>query len=183
MKKFFILAMLISSTAFAGGFGGVEYGYRDGVNGGSDNQAVKVTVGTELNKTFKADISMRQKMDTAENLNDTRLEAGLTGTVPVGAGLSLYTRGAAGQKYKTNDNYAYYSVEPGIKYQVTDALGVKLGWRYRDAMDAAKTDQSRSWRVGAEYLLTKNYAVAVGYDQVRGDSAYNAVTTALNFKF
>lgn len=183
MKKFLILAMLISSTAFAGGFGGVEYGYRDGVNGAADNQAVKVTVGTDLNKTFKADISMRQKLDTAENLNDTRLEAGLTGTVPVAAGLSLYTRGAAGQKFKTADNYAYYSVEPGIKYQVTDTLGVKLGWRYRDAFDAAKADQSRSWRVGADYALTKNYAVAVGYDQVRGDSNYNAVTTALNFKF
>lgn len=183
MKKFLVLAMLISGTAFAGGFGGVEYGYRDGVNGAADNQAVKVTLGTDINNTFKADVSLRQKMDTAENLGDTRLESGLTATAPEAGGLRLYARAAVGQKYKTDENYTYYSIEPGVKYKVVDALILKAGWRYRDAVNAANADQTHSWRIGADYALTKQYSVAVGYDRVRGDSKYNAFTTALNFKF
>jgi len=62
-------------------------------------------------------------------------------------------------------------------------LTVKAGWRHRDALDNANADQTRSWRLGADYALTKNYSVAVGYDRVRGDSNYNAVNTSLNFKF
>jgi len=183
MKKFLILSMLISGAAQAGGFGGIEYGHRNGVDGAADNQSVKLTVGTDLNSMFKADVSLRQKMDTAENLSDTRLESGLTATVPVVGNLSFYTRGAAGQKFKTTENYTYYSIEPGVKYQLANALTVKAGWRHRDALDNANADQTRSWRLGADYALTKNYSVAVGYDRVRGDSNYNAVNTSLNFKF
>jgi predicted porin len=175
--------MLISSTAFAGGFGGVEYGARDGINGGADARAVKVTVGTSLNNNTKIDFSMRQKTDTDNNLSDTRAEAGLTLSAPLVQGLSVYGRVAGGQKFKTSADHAYYSIEPGVKYQLLDQLSIKAGWRYRDAFDNTNADQSRSLRLGAEYALTKNYAVAVGYDRVRGDSEYNAFTTALNFKF
>ena len=183
MKKFFILAMLISGTAFAGGFGGVEYGMRDGVNGAADARATKVTVGTNLNDSTKIDFSLRQKTDTDNNLSDTRAEVGLTLSTPLFSGLSAYGRVAAGEKFKTSSDYGYYSVEPGIKYAVNNVLSVKAGWRYRDAFDSVNADQTRTWRVGAEYALTKNYAVALGWDRVRGDSEYNAINTALNFKF
>jgi predicted porin len=183
MKKVLVLAMLISSTAFAGGFGGVEYGVRDGVNGDADARSIKVTVGTDLGSNTKLDLSLRQKTDTDYNLKDTRAEVGLTFAAPLFSGLSTYARVAAGEKFKTSTDYSYYSVEPGVKYKVTDALSVKAAWRYRDAFDTANADQTRTWRVGAEYALTKNYSVALGYDRVRGDSEYNAVNTALNFKF
>jgi opacity protein-like surface antigen len=185
MKKLFALAMLaLSGAAFAGGFGAVEYSSRDGVDGTADARATKVTMGTDLNQTFKADFSLRQKTNTDNDLSDTRLEAGLTGTMPVGAtGFSVYGRGAVGEKFKTATNYTYYSVEPGIKYAVTPALSVKAGYRYRAAMDSANADTTRTYRLGAEYALTKNYFVGLGYDQVRGDSDYNATNISVGFKF
>jgi opacity protein-like surface antigen len=184
MKKFIVLAILaMSGTAFAGGFGAVEYSSRDGVDGTADARATKVTMGTDLNQTFKADFSLRQKTDTDNDLSDTRLEGGLTGTVPVATGLSAYGRLGVGEKFKSSTNYSYYSVEPGVKYAVTPELSVKLGYRYRAAMDSVNADTTRAWRIGAEYALTKNYFVGLGYDQVRGDSNYNATNISVGFKF
>jgi opacity protein-like surface antigen len=140
-------------------------------------------MGTDLNKTFKADFSLRQKTDTDNDLSDNRLEAGLTGTVPVIGGLSAYTRAGVGEKFKSSTNYTYYSVEPGVRYAVTPSLSVKAGYRYRAAVDSANADTTRAWRMGAEYALTKNYFVGVGYDRVRGDSDYNAINASVGFKF
>lgn len=185
MKKFIAMATLLAaSTAFAGGFGSVEYSGRDGVDSTSDSRATKVTMGTDINQMLKADFSLRQKTNTDNDLSDTRFEAGLTATQPVGGtGLSLYGRGAIGEKFKTSSNYTYYSVEPGVKYSVTPSLSVKAGWRYRAATDSANADTTRTWRIGTEYALTKNYFVGLGYDRVRGDSDYNATNVSVGFKF
>lgn len=184
MKKYLVMAVFMAaSSAFAGGFGGIEYSSRDGVEGTADARATKVTMGTDLNQTFKADFSLRQKTNTDNDLGDTRLEAGLTGAAPVAGSLSAYTRVGVGEKFKTSTNYTYYSVEPGVKYAVTPDLSVKLGYRYRAAADSVNADTTRAWRSGVEYALSKNYTVGLGYDQVRGDSNYNATNITVGFKF
>ena len=185
MKKFIAMATLLAAgTAFAGGFGSVEYSDRDGVDSTADARATKVTMGTDINEMLKVDFSLRQKTDPSNNLSDTRFEGGLTATQPVGTtGLSVYGRGAVGEKFKTSTNYTYYSVEPGVKYAVTPSLSVKAGWRYRAATDSVNADTTRTWRVGAEYALSKNYFVGLGYDRVRGDSDYNATNVSVGFKF
>ena len=184
MKNYFLLAtLLVASSAFAGGFGSVEYSSRDGVESTSDARATKVTMGTDLNKIFKADFSLRQKTDTDNDLSDTRLEGGLTGTVPVVGSLSAYGRVGLGEKFKSSSNYTYYSVEPGVRYAVTPSLSVKGGYRYRTAIDSVNADTTNTWRVGVEYALTKNYFLGVGYDRVRGDSDYNAANISVGFKF
>ena len=120
MKKLIVTAMfLAASTAFAQGFGGVEYSSRDGVDGTADSSAIKLTVGKKVNDTWSVDLSSRLKKEDNSNTNDTRLEAGVTASTSVGNGFSVYTRGAIGEKYKSSDNYAYYSIEPGVKYAVT----------------------------------------------------------------
>lgn len=184
MKKLIAMALFLAAgTAFAGGFGSVEYSSRDGVDGTADARATKVTMGTDINQMFKADFSLRQKTNTDNDLSDTRLEAGLTGTVPVAGSLSAYGRVAVGEKFKTSTNYTYYSVEPGIKFAVTPDLSVKAGYRYRAATDSVNADTTRAYRLGAEYALTKNYFVGLGYDRVRGDSDYNATNITVGFKF
>ena len=184
MRKFVILASLLaSSIAFAGGFGSVEYSSRDGVNGTADSSATKVTIGTDIASNVKLDVSLRQKTTQSTGLlSDNRLEGGLTVSQPVGP-VTAYVRGAMGQKYSTTGDFSYYSVEPGIKYQVYDLLTVKAGYRYRDAFTASNGDQTNTWRLGAEYMLGKNYVAGIGYDRVRGDSQYNAINASIGFKF
>lgn len=184
MKKLFALAILaLSGAAFAGGFGSVEYQGRDGVNGAADARATKVTVGTDLTDSVKVDFSIHQKTDDASTLSDNRVEGGVTYTAPIAGNLSGYGRVGFGQKFSTGADYSYYSVEPGVKYALTPALSVKAGYRYRDAVSNANGDQTRAVRLGAEYALTKNYFVGVGYDRVRGDSEYNSYNASVGFKF
>lgn len=184
MKKFIaMVGLLAATTAFAGGFGSVEYQGRDGVNGTADARATKVTVGTDITSNVKVDFSIRQKTNDDNQLSDNRVEGGLTYTTPVAGNLSAYSRVGLGQKFKTTGDYTYYSVEPGVKYAVSNALSIKAGWRFRDAVDSVNADQTRAWRLGAEYALSKNYFVGVGYDRVRGDSDYNSYNATVGFKF
>jgi opacity protein-like surface antigen len=184
MLKFILLAALLASgVTFAGGFSAVEYSNRDGVNGNSDATAIKLTVGTSITDNLAADVSLRQKQDSSDKLKDNRLEGGLTFSAPSTLGLTPYLRTAVGEKYTTSTNYTYYSVEPGVKYAVTDSLSVKAGYRYRNAFSDTNADQTRAWRVGAEYALNKTYSLGLGYDQVRGDSEYNAINASVRMKF
>lgn len=184
MKKLIVTAMfLAASTAFAQGFGSVEYSSRDGVDGTADSSAIKLTVGKKVNDTWSVDLSSRLKKEDNSNTNDTRLEAGVTASAPVGNGFSVYTRGAIGEKYKSSDNYAYYSIEPGVKYAVTPQLTAKVGYRFRDTFTDSKADQTNTYRLGAEYALSKSYTLGLGYDRVRGDSDYNAINATVGFKF
>lgn len=185
MKKLIVTAMLLAAgTAFAQGFGSVEYGSRDGVNGNADANSVKVTIGKKFTENITGDLSSRfaKEEGTASN-NSTRLEAGVTGSYAVGDGFTVYTRGAVGEKFTSTDNFSYYSVEPGVKYAVTPVLSVKAGYRYRDAFSNSNGDQTRTVRLGAEYAMSKSYSLGLGYDRVRGDSDYNAVLASVNFKF
>jgi opacity protein-like surface antigen len=187
MKKLIVLAgflaAMTASTAFAQGFGSVEYGNRSGVDGDASSQSVKVTLGKQLNDNVAVDVSSRFAKDDNVTTNTTRLEAGVTGTMPVGNGFSVYTRGAVGENFTSADNWSYYSVEPGVKYAVSNALTVRAGYRYRDAFSSADTDLTRTVRLGADYALNKTYTVGLGYDRQRGDSEFNAIRVNLGVKF
>lgn len=185
MKKLVLLAaMLATTSAFAQGFGSIEYGSRDGVNGNPDSNAVKITLGSKINDNVSVDLSSRfAKQDGTSSNNTTRLEAGVTGTMPVASGFSVYTRGAVGERFTSTGNDSYYAIEPGVKYAINPALTAKVGYRYRDAFNSANNDLTRTWRFGAEYSLNKTYSVGLGYDRVRVDSEFNAITVNAGMKF
>jgi hypothetical protein len=185
MKKLIAMALFLAAgTAFAQGFGAVEYSSRDGVDGTADSNAVKVTIGKQFTESVSGDLSSRfAKEDGTNSNNSTRLEAGVTGTYQLGSGFKFYTRGAVGERYSPSDNFAYYSVEPGVRYSVNNALTVKAGYRFRDAFTSSNNDLTRTYRLGAEYALNKSYSLGVGYDRVRGDSDFNAVNATVGFKF
>jgi len=185
MKKLVLLAALLATTSvFAQGFGSVEYSSREGVDGNPNSDAVKITLGNKINDNLSVDLSSRfAKQDGTTSNNSTRLEAGVTGTVPLSAGFSIYTRGAVGERYTSTDNNSYYSIEPGVKYAVTPKLTTKVGYRYRDAFTSGNDDLTRTWRLGAEYALNKKYSVGLGYDRARGDSNFNAINVIAGMKF
>ena len=74
-------------------------------------------------------------------------------------------------------NFTYYSVEPGVKaaFQYFPGLTARVGYRFRDAVDSANNDTTRTWRAGLDYALTKKDTIGLGYDSVRGDSNQNIV--------
>jgi len=173
MKKVFVTAALAAATALANAASvTVEGQMQKGDHGARDSNNYALSVKESLNKTFAVDVGFTAyQQDGTKALSD-RLEAGVTGTMPVGP-VNLYTRAALGEKFSNGANFGYYSVEPGVTYTMFDKLTARVGYRFRNGFgDNGNFDTTHTARAGLSYAVTKNDTVGVRYDQVRGDS-YN----------
>jgi hypothetical protein len=177
MKKIFaILAMITSGSVFAAS-ATIEYQNLNGVqNTPADQQRISLSVKEAINSNFTGDVNFSNTWNntsTSDALNSTRLEGGLTGTVPVYSSLRGYTRVAVGQKFTTTTNFTYYSVEPGVSLPLGAGFTANAGYRFRNAFDTGNNDTTRTWRTLVNYEINKGNSVGVGYDSQRGDSNQN----------
>jgi hypothetical protein len=184
MKKF-ALATILTMAAFGATAASVtaEYQNADGINGSASQQGYNMSVKGNVSRGVDADAGIRTNTnDSTGGISSTRLEAGLTGTASLAPSLpfAVYTRVASGQKFTTTTNFTYYSVEPGVAVPFGNSgLTARVGWRYRNAYDTANADETKTWRAGLSYAVTKQDTVGVRYDRVRGDSNQNVV--AVNY--
>jgi hypothetical protein len=143
---------------------------------GSTNYALSVK--ESINSIFAADLGATNYQQDNTKALSTRLETGITASIPMGP-IGLYARTAIGEKYNNTKNFAYYSIEPGVTYTLGKAT-VKVGYRYRDAVNEVNLDKTRTGRIGVSYALTNKDTIGVRYDKVTGDSwnhSYNLAYT------
>lgn len=188
MKKLVLaLTLAFASVAQAESFIHGQYTFRDtiaGQAGEPNRQGVNLTVGNHYGNGITLDGGIQVREQNGSNGTETtRLEAGASYLVPVYGDLSFYTRGALGYKQTSGDNWTYYSVEPGIKYQVAQPLSVRLAYRYRDSFSDSQFDKSNTVRLGAEYALNKTSALTLGVDRSYGDSEFLGVNVGYAVKF
>jgi predicted porin len=186
MKKIFIAAAICAafvSTANAGSYT-VDLQKQDVVDSANDKFQVGLTVRENINKNFVADFQVQTS--TTENTNKLggRAELGLTGSTSFGK-FTPYTKVAIGEKFTDKGHFATWSVEPGVRYALTDNLTASVGYRYRQAFDVTPThnDTTETTRVGLSYKINKETSVRVRYDQVRGDANQNNVTVGITRSF
>lgn len=193
MKKF-LLAVILATTAFtaqaaeeAKNFVHGQYTFRDTIAGQSDNpnrQGVNLTVGRNIGYGITLDANSQFRNENGKNGADTtRLETGATYQLPLTQDISFYTRGAVGYKLTDADDFTYYSVEPGVKFQLTQPLNVRVGYRYRDAFNDNILDKTNTVRVGAEYAFTNTQSATLGFDRAYGDSEFFGVNIGYAVKF
>ena len=192
MKKT-LIALALLTTAVAAqaadpkNFVHGQYTFRDTIAGQSDNpnrQGINLTVGRNIGYGITLDANSQFRNENGKNGADTtRLETGATLQLPVTKDIAFYTRGAIGYKLTDNDDFTYYAVEPGVKLQVTDALNVRAGYRYRTAFNDAIDDKTNTVRVGAEYAFTKTQSATLGFDRAYGDSEFFGVNIGYAVKF
>lgn len=170
MKK---LALTLALTAFAGlvSAGSVTLEGQDqlGDKGAKNSTNYQVSVKESINNTFAGDVRFINYQQHQTEALSTDLEAGVTGTYPVGSA-GIYARVALGERYTNTGNFAYYSIEPGVTYTLGKATA-KVGYRYRTAMvdPNVYNNTTDTVRVGLSYALTKKDTVGVRYDRMRGD--------------
>jgi len=170
MKKIALAVLLaLSSSAFAGSIT-LEGQDQLGDKGAKNSVNYQLSVKEPINKMFAADVSFTNYQQHQTEALSTRLETGITGSIPVGP-VGVYTRVAVGEKYNNTGNFAYYSVEPGVTYTM-GKLTAKAGYRYRTAMvnPNVSNDTTDTSRFGLSYALTKKDAVGLRFDRVIGDS-------------
>lgn len=179
------LFMVSISSAMADSFGSIEYNFRDGVgqNDGTRVNGYSLNLGTYLTETTSVDVSSKFRQDNSTSDTNTRLEVGLTQYLPVAGWLKLYGRGAVGTRFDNADDFNYWSVEGGGVVPISQNWSVKLGYRYRDAMEQDIAYETDTIRASLTYAVSENASVFLGYDRFRGDSDMNGVNLGYAFKF
>jgi hypothetical protein len=187
MKKLLaILTLAISGSAFAASIT-IEGQSIEG-QGSADQKNFNMTAKQEINKNFVGHVQVSTTQTDSTNAVSTRLEGGVTGAVALFGPVSGYTTVALGEKYSTagTGNFAYYSVEPGLTAPIGNTgLTAKVGYRFRSAVENANVnnDTTQTIRAGLSYAVTKQDAVGVRYDQVRGDVKQNIVAVGYTRSF
>ena len=181
MKKLLaIFAIFATGSVFAAS-GTIEYQNINGVqNTPTDQNQYSLNIKENINKNFAGDLGISQTSNQtsgSDTLASTRTELGLTGSTSM-FGVAPYVRTALGQKFTSSTNFTYYSVEPGVSVPV-GPVTAKVGYRFRNAVDTANNDTTRTWRAGVSYDLTAKDTIGVRYDRMRGDSNQNIV--AVNY--
>ena len=184
MKKVLVTAALVAVTGLASAASvTIEGQFQNGERGARDSDNYALSVQQSINKTFAADIGFTAFQQDGTKALSNRLEAGITGTRPVGP-VNLYTRVAVGEKFNNGSDFAYYSVEPGVVYNFTNKLSGKVGYRFRNGFgDNGNLDTTHTARAGVSYAVTKQDTVGVRYDQVRGDAFNHSVNFAYTRSF
>lgn len=181
MKKILaIVALAATGLAYADSVS-LEGQHINNVGASAQTQYV-LGVKKDLTSMFAADVSFANAQTDGTNALSTRLEAGLTSTMPVGP-VNVYTRAATGEKYTNTTSFGYYSIEPGVAVPF-GALTAKVGYRYRSAYDSdVNNDQTHTMRYSLSYALSRADTIGVRYDRVKGDNdqKITAVTYTRSF--
>ena len=184
-----ILATFSATTFAEGNYAHVQYTLRDTVGSNSNDtnrQGANFTFGTTVSPGVVLDINNQfrtERLNSDTGSNSNRLEVGVTKQLDLINGISVYGRGALGQKFATSEDHTYYSVEGGVKTQLTSALNVKAGYRYRDSFNDSYFDKTNTIRLGAEYALNKTSALTLGIDRAYGDSEFIGYNAGYIVKF
>ena len=159
---------------------GVHYNYTNAPN---DQAGINLQVGTAIGNGFKADVKQEFRHEDTTGKTANRFEGGLTYEAKVADKIGVSLRGALGEKYASNSNYGYYLVEPGVSYALTDALKLKASYRYRDAINDSVADRTNTYKVGADYDLTKSAFLTGSIGRTTGDKEYTSLQAGLGIRF
>ena len=183
MKKIIIATVaLVTGLAFAGTIT-LEGQDQLGDKGAKNSVNYQLSVKESISKTFAGDVSFTNYQQHQTEALSTRIEAGITGAIPVGP-VGVYTRVALGEKYNNTGNFAYYSIEPGVTYTIGQATA-KVGYRYRTAVvdPNVSNDTTDTVRAGVSYAVTNKDAVGFRFDRVRGDSTNHSYNISYTRSF
>jgi len=185
MKTVALVAAMTAVPAMADSFGSIEYNFRDGYgdNDGTRVNGYSLNLGTYLTETTAVDVSSKFRQDNTTSDINTRLEVGLTQYLPLTSWLKLYGRGAVGTRFDNNDDFNYWAVEGGGVVPLSQNLSLKVGYRYRDAMEQDIAYQTDTIRASLSYAVSENASLFLGYDRYSGDTEVNGVNLGYAFKF
>jgi hypothetical protein len=187
MKKIFtILAMVVSSSAFAGGAGvGFEFERERGNNAPHTfENTISVAPYYKFDNGVKADIKFYGSREDGSNKElENKVEARVQKMWEVFPNVKLGARTSIGELFSSAKDFSYYTIEPKASYALTNDFSLQAAYRYRNAFNTSNNYQTRTTKLGFDYAVTKNDEVGVRYLMKRGDSDTNGVEVAYTRSF
>jgi hypothetical protein len=187
MKKILaILALATTASAFAATGINVELEREKDKSTNAYSNTVKVAPFVKLDNGVKLDVQLGAErtdgtVNGSKNPITNTAEARVQKMFEVVPKLSLGARLGIGEVFNGANkagqtvDFGYYTVEPKAEYMITPELSALASWRFRDSFKDQEAYQTRTWKVGAGYAVTKKDLVEVKYFKERGDTRSNGV--------
>ena len=181
LKNVLLLLAITTGIAQAQTFAGINSMFGKSPTGATDT-GYQFVVGHRMDNVI-VDAIAETVIPDATKVAINRLEGGGSLLLPTGTVITPYVRTALGIKTVGGNQFAYYSVEPGVRMAVGPGTA-RLGWRYRNAVDADQyNDNTRGWRAVYVLHMSKTLDINFAYESVRGDANYNGVMTGFTVRF
>lgn len=185
MKKFFAVVLAVAAFGITSvqaedqkNFGKVELEFND-VDGNGDNvNQVNFQLGREVAPGIKLDGRVETTRSTDHAILNDRIEIGATYSLGW-----FNIRGAVGERFDDNNDFSYYAIEPGVRFDLNKEWAIISSYRYRDAFENDKTEETHRVKFGAEYSLSKTTYLEVSAARSWGDAQFNTFQVGYGFKF
>lgn len=174
MKKILaILAVAFAGTAFAQGYGAVEYESAEDRTTGADSGSVGLIVGQKF-----GDYNVSGKFSTSQpSLGNgaltNRYEARVKRTFNA-YGVKPYAGVRLGENVKSDTHFGYYAIDAGVVVPVASKVDVDVSYRYRDAFKSGNDFQTNRYGIEGIYKVTAKDSVGLRYARSYNDSESNS---------
>lgn len=164
-------------------FAKIEYAFRDYDGNAANKNGFNLTVGGVVAPGIALDLKTEFRLTNGSETISNRVEAGATYDIGTYRDVKFAVRGGLGEKFTNGDNFTYYSIEPSASYAINDDVTVTTSYRFRDAFNNARAEETHQVKVGGAYKLTENTALVASIGRSWGDVQYNSVNVGYRIKF
>jgi hypothetical protein len=188
MKYSILLASLLSTLPIIASaedlknfirFDGVYYAFR---NTPYDKYGFNLAIGREFSPGLKIDLRQEFRAEEETQKIGNRLESGFTYDHKFNS-VTVSVRTALGERYASADNWEYYSVAPELIFPVANNIKFRAGYRYRNAFDTSKMDETHTYRGTVEYAYSQSSTIGATLGYNLGDAQFLFGGINLGYKF
>lgn len=186
---FILLAgIMAAGTAVAGPHVVLSVGTTENKSGptsGTKSDSFSLRIANDLNRSgLNADFITAQNRNTTSLGLSNQYELGLAQRFPVNANVIPYVRVAAGTIIpSTRDRMDYVSIEPGVVLRASSVpVFTKIDYTVGTGTNTDNLDVTMT-RMAVGYNLTKEVAVSVRKDWLRGDLVQDMTWLQLGYRF
>ena len=192
IKQVLLITALTTTSAYAGMFGNIDYTYYDGVgdSSGYDANAYSLNLGGKVYDTKLDSVTLDVRTEFQDivdtNASVNQLEGGANYQYNYSNAWGFYGRLGLGNNWVNDigkNDFAYYSLEPGVKWYPNSNSSVGLAYRFRDSFDTADEYQTSTFRLNGEYSFDGTNSIQAGVDTSIGDIEYNAFKVGYMVRF
>ncbi len=183
------LALLLAAgTATAGPQVTVSLGQTENLNGtsaGTSSDSMALRIANDVNaQGLQADLIMIQNRNTSTLGLSNQYELGLAQRLPINAQVIPYIRGSVGTILpSTRDRMDYVGIEPGVVLRAANVpVFAKIDYTWATGTNTSNLDVTMT-RAAVGYNLTKETAISVRKDWLRGDLMQDMTWLQLTYRF
>jgi hypothetical protein len=193
MNKFIvsiIASLAFANLAVAGDYAGISYQDKQKVGVDEQHDVLGAYLGHNFSNTgFSVEGLLEEEIVHDPSEHEGLVQVKGSYTVPAAVlDLYPYVSAAVGYKSLSNDNFNFYVLETGLKYNGLPNVELRYGLRLRTPFNESSVGEGYHYRtvensINAVYKLDGHNSVSLKYAREHGDSDYHTYGIGLAHSF